>query len=177
MAEQNKAPGAPSSQPVAGGGGPSAEAISPKEEAQPAASSQGTISEALAGKLQREQVKAEARDKQVEGWFETPLGVFHFPEGMIDEKGELRSKRKNTSVSDSHSISEVHEYVYKMMHVDGVAKIKSPHKEQPYEPIEDYIATLRNACTVGGPFLWPSSKMSFQMAQCTALHMCLQAWW
>ena len=78
-----------------------------------------------------------------------------------------REGRKGTGVCTSHSLDDIQEYMSECPLNTLNAKFAD---EVPFESVEDWVTTIRQACTApGAAFFWPSEKLSFQRALAVAL--------
>ena len=78
-----------------------------------------------------------------------------------------REGRKGTGVCTSHSLDDIQEYMSECPLNTLDAKFAD---EVPFESVEDWVTTIRQACTApGAAFFWPSEKLSFQRALAVAL--------
>jgi hypothetical protein len=90
------------------------------------------------------------------------IGYFYQWEGKTYREG-----RKGSNVGTHHSIEEIQEYTSECpMNTSGNNSVNEVH----YESVEDWVATIRQACIApGAAFHWPSGKLSFQTAVAVAL--------
>ena len=85
--------------------------------------------------------------------------------------GHVYRKSTHKDVKANHSLTSVQQYVMNLP-TDALIIAQRPDKEVPYEGIDDFVSTLRNACSPTGVFKWPCTSMNFQKAVAVALHHC-----
>ena len=79
----------------------------------------------------------------------------------------FREGRKGSGVSNTHSLDDIQEYMSECPMNTTRPRFVD---EVPFESVEDWVTTIRQACIApGAAFHWPSEKLSFQRALAVAL--------
>ena len=91
---------------------------------------------------------------------------------LYQHGGKTYRNKTNSEINGAIDLDRVQEYVQRLGNRPLAAPL-DPSTEVPYESIEDFEVTLRNACSNNGSaFMWPSQEFSFNRAITVALHLC-----
>ena len=120
----------------------------------------------------QEQAKAAAPPPAREHVPQQHKGIELGKDMWVDHKtGEVWKKRNDDALGGWHSITAIQEYVASLP-MGAVVGNFDIANEIPFESIQDYVNTLRNACLPTGSFVWPDDSMSYQTALTVAIHHC-----
>ena len=72
-------------------------------------------------------------------------------------------------VNSGHTLDEILDHVAAFPPHVCAPKREVAH-EVPHQSIDDYVNTLRQACSHGGPFRWPSDRYGFMRVVGVAFH-------